>query len=133
MKHTPASHQPHRLASHALIVLFVALLWLPTLDSLWHLDHCPPQDEKRKLADFPDCKSLRRTWGRTWADWSVILTTILAIANNWCMEQPLETQIVQRIPGGHGDAAGRDGWLWHGRQTECLTITREQPASMSRH
>ena len=31
-----------RLASRALIILFVALLWLPTLDSLWNLDRCPP-------------------------------------------------------------------------------------------
>jgi hypothetical protein len=47
------------MASRALIIIFIALLWLPTLDSLWGLDRSPPPNEKRKLANYPVYKSLR--------------------------------------------------------------------------
>src|ERR1051325_2850612 len=42
-----------------LILLFVTFLWLPALDSLFHLDHAPLPNEKRRLADFPAYQRLR--------------------------------------------------------------------------
>ena len=40
------------LQSRVLIIVFLALLWLPTFDSLWHLDHCPAQNENREAGGF---------------------------------------------------------------------------------
>jgi hypothetical protein len=36
-----------------LIVLFMTLLWLPTLDSVFHFDWTAPRNENRAMADFP--------------------------------------------------------------------------------
>lgn len=37
--------------------LFAVLVWLPSLDSLFHFDHTPAFNEKRVLAHFPQLKS----------------------------------------------------------------------------
>jgi alginate O-acetyltransferase complex protein AlgJ len=38
------------------IGLFALLLWLPSLDFVFHFDHTPPFKEKRVLAQFPKLK-----------------------------------------------------------------------------
>jgi hypothetical protein len=45
-----------RAANIMLIVAFALLLWLPTVDTLLHLDHTTAFNEKRLPAQFPDRK-----------------------------------------------------------------------------
>jgi hypothetical protein len=40
-----------------LVGLFVAFLWLPTLDTIFHFDSASPPDEKRLPAEFPEFES----------------------------------------------------------------------------
>src|SRR5271154_2566924 len=40
-----------------LVAAFMALLWLPTLDTFFHFDHTPAFNEKRLPAQFPQFKS----------------------------------------------------------------------------
>ncbi len=42
-----------RAANVTLIIAFLALIWLPTLDWRWNMDPCPTANENRKTADFP--------------------------------------------------------------------------------
>jgi hypothetical protein len=42
-----------RIANAALIMGFLAIIWLPTWDSLWDLDRRPTLNENRKPAEFP--------------------------------------------------------------------------------
>jgi len=45
-----------RWTNASLIVLFLAMLWLPTLDTVFHLDHSTFPRENRVLARFPEFK-----------------------------------------------------------------------------
>jgi alginate O-acetyltransferase complex protein AlgJ len=46
--------QKREKVSHGLIIAsFLALIWLPTWDWLWDLDHCPSPNENRNPAPFP--------------------------------------------------------------------------------
>ena len=97
----------------ALIVAFIALLWLPTLDGLFHWDQTPQLNEKRALARFPamqpglsglrsfvsgveafynDHFGFRKRlvyWGQRWR-------------HAWFKESPLPTVMV-----------GQNGWLFY--------------------
>jgi hypothetical protein len=42
-----------RWTNRVLIGLFVTLLWLPTLDTFFHIDYTPARAENRAMADFP--------------------------------------------------------------------------------
>jgi len=42
-----------RPANVSLILTFLAILWLPTCDSLWELDRCASPNENRTLSGFP--------------------------------------------------------------------------------
>ena len=53
------TNKPHRFANTALILSFLAIIWLPTWDSLWELDRRPALNENRKPADFPKLSPLR--------------------------------------------------------------------------
>ena len=48
-----AINKSHRFANAPLILSFLAILWLPTWDSLWELDRRPTLNENRKPAEFP--------------------------------------------------------------------------------
>lgn len=64
MKSAPSNEVLQCRANVALIAAFVALVWMPTADAFLHLDHTPPTDENRALAEFPKFKfhlNLRRT------------------------------------------------------------------------
>lgn len=50
---TPNLPQFKKVRDLTLAVLFAMLLWLPTLDSIFHLDKAPKLNEKRQLAEFP--------------------------------------------------------------------------------
>jgi|SRR5665213_245237 len=53
----PSIQTVKRWANIIVIGLFALLLWLPSLDSLFHFDHTPAFNEKRVLAQFPQFKS----------------------------------------------------------------------------
>ncbi len=42
-----------RRTERGLIILFIGLLWLPILDSIFHFDRAPVPNEKRLLAEYP--------------------------------------------------------------------------------
>ena len=46
-----------RWVNGALIAVFGVLLWLPTIDTFFHIDYTPVINEKRALAQFPHLKS----------------------------------------------------------------------------
>jgi len=48
-----ATNTIRRVANAALILGFLAVIWLPTWDSLWELDRRPRPNENRKPAEFP--------------------------------------------------------------------------------
>jgi alginate O-acetyltransferase complex protein AlgJ len=48
-----------RWMSTVLIGLFLILLWLPTVDSVFHIDWTPPRSENRAMAVFPKAP---KTW-----------------------------------------------------------------------
>ena len=53
MDSTPHSSPLMRRTNFVLIVLFMLLLWLPTLDSIFHFDWTKPRSENRAIAAFP--------------------------------------------------------------------------------
>jgi hypothetical protein len=52
------SPPPGKWANAMLIVIFFVLIWLPTLDKFFHLDHTPPPSENRLPAPSPKMSSL---------------------------------------------------------------------------
>src|SRR5690242_3473946 len=56
MKAVPASLTSRQWANVVLIALFMTMLWLPTLDTLFHIDHSTLPKENRMLAGFPEFK-----------------------------------------------------------------------------
>jgi len=53
MNQTDANPVLTRWTNRILIGLFMALIWLPTVDTFFHLDHARQPNEKRLLAAFP--------------------------------------------------------------------------------
>jgi alginate O-acetyltransferase complex protein AlgJ len=49
-----ATNTTSRVANATLIICFLAIIWLPTWDSLWELDRRPTLNENRKPAEFPN-------------------------------------------------------------------------------
>jgi hypothetical protein len=54
---TPSTLQ--RWTNGVLIALFMAMLWLPGLDSVFHFDWTPPRSENRAMAAYPKIESGR--------------------------------------------------------------------------
>ncbi|HEV7928471.1 MAG TPA: alginate O-acetyltransferase [Verrucomicrobiae bacterium] len=48
-----ATNKISRVANAVLIMSFLCVIWLPTSDWLWGLDHRPTPNENRKSAEFP--------------------------------------------------------------------------------
>jgi alginate O-acetyltransferase complex protein AlgJ len=57
MKTPPTSRTLTQWTNVVLIALFMLMLWLPTLDTVFHLDHSSSFNEKRQMARFPQLKS----------------------------------------------------------------------------
>lgn len=53
MNDTSNTPAPTRWTNVALIGLFTAMLWLPTLDTFCHIDWTPPHNENRAMAAIP--------------------------------------------------------------------------------
>ena len=60
MRATPANLASTRWANTGLITLFMVMLWLPTFDTLFHIDHSTLPRENRILAQFPEFKPAPR-------------------------------------------------------------------------
>ena len=56
MKATPANLTLTRWANTGLITLFMVMLWLPTLDTFFHIGPATLPKENRMLAQFPEFK-----------------------------------------------------------------------------
>jgi alginate O-acetyltransferase complex protein AlgJ len=56
MKTPPTSPAVTQWTNTVLIALFMVMLWLPTLDTFFHLDHASSFNEKRPMARFPQLK-----------------------------------------------------------------------------
>lgn len=90
--------------------LFGLLIWLPALDSAFHLDHAPIPNEKRQPAPFPEFRGLTQSRdflsGLTaWFDDHFGYRRRLVRANNHWKHQLFgasEKEVLE----------GRDGWLY---------------------
>jgi hypothetical protein len=58
MQSDPTTKQTGQGKAAWLSVVFLLMLWLPTLDWLLHLDHAPLSNEKRLMAEAPQFKGL---------------------------------------------------------------------------
>ncbi len=111
MRQTPFPDRIDWMASRALIIIFMALLWLPTLDSIWGLDRCPPPNEKRKLAGFPDYKAPRNAGAylasleRYFDNHFGFRKQLVRWNNDWKIKIFHESLIGMAMQG-------RDGWLY---------------------
>jgi hypothetical protein len=56
MRILPTSLTMKQWANAILIALFMSIIWLPTLDTFFHLDHASEFGEKRQMARFPQLK-----------------------------------------------------------------------------
>ena len=56
MPAAPTSSNWKRRTNIALFAVFMAFLWLPTLDTFWHFDHSSIPGENRLPAEFPKIK-----------------------------------------------------------------------------
>jgi alginate O-acetyltransferase complex protein AlgJ len=117
-------------AQWMVIAVFFGLLWLPTLDSFFHLDKAPIPDENRLPAKFPAFN--QRLGGirdfiagleSYYNDHFGFRKRLIRWNNHWkhtlFRESPLPTVVT-----------GRDGWLYYsgdGMIEECLGLTQFQP------
>lgn len=95
------------------IVLFLALLWLPTLDTLFTLDHTPAPQENRLPARWPHFAGLAHS--------RAYLATIDSYFDDhfgfrkrlirW--NQHWKNQLFQTKTAGDAVLVGRDGWLYY--------------------
>ena len=108
------SHRRRRTPDLCLILAFFALLWLPTLDSIFHLDHAPTPNEKRSPNTFP-----------RWSAPEVSLKAYLAGIEAWFNDHfGFRKRLVRLHSKWKRDLfkdssladviVGRDGWLFYG-------------------
>ena len=109
---------PEKLQKAGAILLiagFVALLWLPTLDSFFDLDKAPPPNEKRAPAKKPELKteslhSVREFlagWEKYFSDHFGFRKRLIRWEHRWKRDLFKESTLSDVI-------VGRDGWLFFG-------------------
>ena len=101
----------HRAKATVISVVFLGLIFLPALDSLFHLDHAPVPNEKRLLATFPQYQGLTHlkdfiTGLNLYYDDHFGFRKRLIRANNHWKRQ------LFREPPRNDVVIGRDGWLF---------------------
>ena len=108
------SHRRPRVSDLCLIVAFFSLLWLPTLDSLFHLDHAPTPNEKRLLNTFPKWSapgvSPKAYLGgiEAWFnDRFGFRKRLVRLHSKWKRDLFKDSSLADVI-------VGRDGWLFYG-------------------
>ena len=70
-----------RWTNSALIGLFMTLLWLPMMDTLFHFDSTSSRSEYRRMAEWPELPRAGMICGLMRPVWKLIITTILAAAD----------------------------------------------------
>lgn len=108
------SHRRPRTSDLCLIVAFFSLLWLPTLDSLFHLDHAPTPNEKRLPNTFPRWSapgvSPKAYLGgiEAWFnDHFGFRKRLVRLHSKWKRDLFKDSSLADVI-------VGRDGWLFYG-------------------
>ena len=114
MESAGTSHRRPRTSDLCLIVAFFSLLWLPTLDSLFHLDHAPTPNEKRLLNTFPKWSapgvSPKAYLGgiEAWFnDHFGFRKRLVRLHGKWKRDLFKDSSLADVI-------VGRDGWLFYG-------------------
>lgn len=112
---TPAPNRTRTSANVALILLFITVLWLPLLGSLFHLDPSPAPNEKRALAEFPQFNFKPAAWRDYFAglekyynDHFGFRKTLLRWEHKWKRSLFRESSVTEAM-------IGRDGWLYLAR------------------
>lgn len=99
-----------------LIVIFVGLLWLPALDTFFHLDHARMSNENRAMAAFPRFRDLRHTGDfiagleSYFNDHFGFRKRLIRWNNHWKHE-------LFGSADGSGVIIGRNGWLFYNGDT----------------
>lgn len=112
----PPSNSRIRAGANALLILvFVALLWLPLFDSLFHVDPAPAPNEKRALAEFPKFSFKPAAWRDYFAglekyynDHFGFRKMLLRWEHKWKRSLFSESSVTEAM-------IGRDGWLYLAR------------------
>jgi len=109
---------PNRIrasANVALIVLFIALLWIPLFDSVFRFDPSPAPNEKRALAEFPEFSFQPAAWRdyltgleQYYNDHFGFRKTLLRWEHKWKRGLFRESSVTEAM-------IGRDGWLYLAR------------------
>ncbi len=109
---------PNRLrtaANVALIILFLAVLWIPLCDSVFKFDPSPAPNEKRALAEFPTFSFKPATWRDSLAglekyynDHFGFRKTLLRWEHKWKRGLFKESSVTEAM-------IGRNGWLYLAR------------------
>ena len=92
--------------------VFIVLIWLPTLDWLFGLDHAPIPNEKRLLASFPKYTGLTQLrdfvsgLNQYYDDHFGFRKKLIRTNNRW-------TRKLFGGPPNNGPIMGRDGWLFY--------------------
>ena len=104
-----------RWVNVTLIAVFSVLLWLPTIDTFFHVDYTPAINEKRVLAQFPHLKSFPGGLKEYIAGLEACFNDHFGCRNQlirWHIDWQL---IFLRATGGSGPIIiiGRDNWLFY--------------------
>ncbi len=110
-----SNNQIRPTANVALILLFITVLWLPLLGSLFHLDPSPAPNEKRALAEFPKFSFQPAAWRdyfvgleKYYNDHFGFRKTLLRWEHKWKRSLFRESSVTEAM-------IGRDGWLYLAR------------------
>ncbi len=94
-----------------LSMIFLVLIWVPTLDWIFHLDHAPMPNEKRLLAKFPECQGVGQLrvfvagLEQYFNDHFGFRKRLVRANNHW------KRQLFRDAPDNNV-VTGRDGWLF---------------------
>jgi alginate O-acetyltransferase complex protein AlgJ len=108
---TPNS-TPGRRRNAILIGLFMVFLWLPTLDTLFHIDWSRPPDENRALASWPKAPTGWRSWPGYVGGLEAYFNDHFGCRKSLVQWQNKLSWSVFRERQVHNTLAGKDGWFF---------------------
>jgi alginate O-acetyltransferase complex protein AlgJ len=106
------------------IIVFLGLLWLPSLDHFFNLDHAPMPPENRLLAKRPLFKGLGESRDfiagveSYFNDHFGFRKRLIRLNHHWKKQ-------LFRVAGSPDAIAGRDGWLFYGGMRMLEHCTHE--------
>jgi alginate O-acetyltransferase complex protein AlgJ len=108
-----ATNLIRRAANAALILGFLVVIWLPTWDCLWDLDHRPTLNENRKLAEFPNTFTTPgpylAAFGDFYEDHFGFRNQLVHWNTHWRQSIFHESPVTTTLQGEHG-------WLYWARE-----------------